>query len=324
MEIRSPQDPGRLDMDFLENVGRLYDQWFAPASGAHDEPYAARKEEDIRGLLKTCAFEEIRASTDSQLALCRDSLGNTNFPGCICPPKKRNGEPTNDDHVDSDFCAVYLPERRDIHQKEIWISVRGTACFAHSLSRISSGNPINEEIYGFCRAFLYYHEIFHFNVERALRRLAGNVGAEGLWWNAYVASWGTYDCIEEGMAEAFALQRMKRLPARYQGYIEPLKTLILKSTPGYSSGVAIAERYEEFKRFFFSKVAGVTGVDDFHEAAFLKMLEDETPRECKVFYVLPVATEQKQKMTDYFRSKPVIDIATVIAGSTDLPDISPW
>jgi len=325
MEILNPQDPGKLEMDVSANVGRLFSQWVAVNDGKPYEKDSAEIERAIRDLFGTGDFNLREQYTDSELAsIWGEFWGkseNTNFPSCVCPPKKRNGGTPEDDYVDSDFCAVYLPERRETHQKEIWISVRGAACFARSLSGIYSANYTSEEINAVCRVFLYHHEIFHFNVERALRQLGGSVGAEGLWMNAYVASWGTYDCIEEGMAEAFALQRMKRLPELYHGYIEPLKTLILKSTPGYSSGVAISERYEEFKRFFFRKVADVTGMDQIHEEEFLKMLEDDTPRDCKVFYVMPVTEVQKQRIINCRRLWILEDVTPE---QTDSGDISEW
>lgn len=328
MEIQNPQDPGELEMDVSANVGRLFNHCVA-VNGRN--PYKEGSDEIERAidqLFGTSDFKLQQKYTDSELAsIWREfwgKSGNTNFPDCICPPKERNGRTPEDDYVDSDFCAVYLPERRETHQREIWISVRGAACFARSLSGICSANGTSEEINVVCRVFLYHHEIFHFNVDRALRRLGVNIGAGDLWWNAYVASWGTYDCIEEGMAEAFALQRMKRLPERYHGYIEPLKTLILKSTPGYSSGVAIAERYEEFKRFFFRKVADVTGMDQIHEAEFLKMLEDDTPPDCRVFYVMPVTEEQKQHIIDCRRLWALKDAVDGILGPTDPGDISGW
>ena len=324
IEVSNPQDPERLEADYLANVGRLYDRWFASRSGGSNAEFEKRKTPDMRELLRTDAFRQIQASTDCRLLMHGRDLGQTNFPGCVSPHQPRDGNPAEDDYVDSDFCAVYFPEWRKLHPKEIWISVRGAASFARSLSRVSSETSMTEETCGICRVFLYHHEVFHFNVERALRRLAGNVGGDRLWWNAYVASWGTYDCIEEGMAEAFALQRVKRLPARYQRYLEPLQTLILKSTPGYSSGVAIAERYAEFKRFFFRKVATVTGMDAIHETAFLEMLENETPPESKVFYVMPVTREQKREISDCSGTSGIKVIAADTAQATGLENILDW
>ncbi len=178
MEIKNPKNPEKPETDDFANVERLHDLWPVPPGLAPNRKHAAQRNREI-SVLHGDVLNRLHASTDSSLVMGGHELGERNFPSCVCTPKKRDTRPQDDFHEDSDFYAVYLSERRKTHQNEIWISVRGTAFFARFLAKNTSANTLNLDIYAACLVFLFYHEIFHFNVDQAIRWLAGKVGASG-------------------------------------------------------------------------------------------------------------------------------------------------
>jgi len=97
------------------------------------------------------------------------------------------------------------------------------------------------------RLFLYYHEAFHHLTECYAFRLEAT-HRHPIYKKTFVAryqkTFGTHDCLEEGLANAHALRKCAVAARRIgnSAIIEALREYVTQSPPGYSRGVKFEGR----------------------------------------------------------------------------------
>lgn len=132
----------------------------------------------------------------------------------------------------------------------IYITIEGVAILAHLLQKYSGGFLSQIDAVHAARLFLFYHEQFHNKTECFATRLELShrqplyiTGFE----QYYRQGLGTDDCLEEGLANARAIQQTLR-KLRHVPYLRhAIHKMVTNSPPGYSRGVALsnATRFKE-------------------------------------------------------------------------------
>jgi predicted RNA binding protein YcfA (HicA-like mRNA interferase family) len=174
-----------------------------------------------------------------------DSMGGTHAGAPIPPPAGFAPPP--------DCLAFYLP----FHYYYptwwgIYILAEGVQWLARDIVGRSGGSVEMREATEAARLFLYYHEAFHHKTECFATRLelthrkpCYKTGFERF----FQATWGSDKCLEEGLAEAFALrhtyekQRNKAIDAALSSHVED-------SPPGYRLGVSIRKTWDDTRSEF--------------------------------------------------------------------------
>ena len=140
----------------------------------------------------------------------------------------------------------------------IYVSVEGLAELNEILRELTDYKLDAAEGFLLARTFLYRHEAFHHQVEAFATRLEVThrtpLYREGF-ERLYRRTLGTDDCMEEGLASAYALisvyKTISRWGARKKKLVrKAFEEYIRNSPPGYRMAVELAELYETNRSAF--------------------------------------------------------------------------
>ncbi|HBH51726.1 MAG TPA: hypothetical protein DDY91_07530 [Planctomycetaceae bacterium] len=145
-----------------------------------------------------------------------------------------------------DALAFYLPFH--FFSQDFWgiyLTVEGVQELAFEVYRLAGGELDLKDAFFAARLFLYYHEAFHHAVECFATRLEQiertplyRTGFQELFKGVF----GTDECLEEGLANAFAYRKTVAKIRRPELKVA-LRQLIEQSDPGYRMGVQFARRF---------------------------------------------------------------------------------
>lgn len=175
-----------------------------------------------------------------------ESLGGAHA-GAPIPMPHGNAAPP------ADCLAFYLP----FHYYYptwwgIYILAEGVQWLARDIVTRSGGDVGMRDATDAARLFLYYHEAFHHKAECFATRLelthrkpCYKTGFE----RYFQATWGSDKCLEEGLAEAFALKHTYE-KLRNKAIDAALSAHVGDSPPGYRLGGSIRKTWDETRGEF--------------------------------------------------------------------------
>jgi len=207
----------------------------------------------------------------------------------------------------------------------VYILADGVQWLKREIVTRSNGRVSNHDATQAARLFLYYHEAFHHKTECLATRFelshrmpCFKVGFEQF----YQKTFNTDACLEEGLAQAFALQNvMDKLKDRE--IAAALAAYIGDCPPGYRRGVEIRRKLDEFRcqfaeenRSICFKQAKAKNSDIWRTAPH--MFDGIANIKARVNYVVP----ERSSLAKRFRFKPLLTPNRLIKKLEELANLT--